>query len=41
MPSTFNAYRQYFKAGDYNQMSSDSTTNGAEVEFYRLTGKHG
>ncbi|NUR25315.1 MAG: hypothetical protein HOV83_05610 [Catenulispora sp.] len=40
IPSSFNAYRQYFKAGSYNQSSSDSTTNGAKVKFYALTVSH-
>ncbi|GAA4493257.1 polysaccharide lyase family 7 protein [Actinoallomurus oryzae] len=39
--SGFNAYHQYFKAGDYNQSSSNSTTNGAKVKFYALTVAHG
>ncbi|MGI5232563.1 polysaccharide lyase family 7 protein [Actinoallomurus sp. CA-142502] len=38
--SGFNAYHQYFKAGDYNQSSSSSTTNGAKVKFYALTVSH-
>jgi hypothetical protein len=40
IPSSFNAYHQYFKAGSYNQSSSDSTTNGAKVKFYALTIVH-
>jgi Alginate lyase len=40
VPSSFNAYKQYFKAGSYNQSSSDSTTNGAKVKFYSLTVSH-
>ncbi len=40
IPSSFNQYKQYFKAGSYNQSSSDSTTNGARVAFYGLTVKH-
>lgn len=39
--SGFDAYHQYFKAGDYNQSSSSSTTNGAKVKFYSLTVAHG
>ncbi|MGH3378668.1 MAG: polysaccharide lyase family 7 protein [Actinoallomurus sp.] len=39
--SAFNAYHQYFKAGDYNQSSSDSTSKGAKVKFYALTVRHG
>lgn len=38
--SDFFAYHQYFKAGDYNQSASDSTTNGAKVKFYALTVSH-
>ena len=41
IPTSFNPYRQYFKAGDYNQSSSDSTSNGAKVKFYALTIQHG
>lgn len=41
IPSSFNPYKQYFKAGSYNQSSSESTTNGAKVEFYVLTVSHG
>ncbi|GLY07053.1 polysaccharide lyase family 7 protein [Actinoplanes sp. NBRC 101535] len=41
IPSSFNPYRQYFKAGSYNQSSSESTTNGAKVKFYSLTVQHG
>jgi hypothetical protein len=37
----FYDYRQYFKAGDYNQSASDSTSNGAKVKFYSLTVSHG
>jgi hypothetical protein len=40
IPSSFNAYKQYFKAGSYNQSSSDSTSNGAKVKFYSLTVAH-
>ena len=40
IPSSFDAYHQYFKAGDYNQSSSSSTTNGAKVKFYSLTVSH-
>src|SRR5690348_9062191 len=40
IPTSFNAYHQYFKAGSYNQSSSDSTTNGAKVKFYSLTITH-
>ncbi|MCT9089062.1 polysaccharide lyase family 7 protein [Streptomyces sp. ASQP_92] len=41
IPSSFNSYRQYFKAGSYNQSSSNSTTKGARVAFYKLTVAHG
>jgi hypothetical protein len=40
IPTSFNPYRQYFKAGSYNQSSSDSTSNGAKVKFYALTVTH-
>ena len=40
IPSSFDAYKQYFKAGSYNQSSSNSTTNGARVAFYDLTVSH-
>jgi Alginate lyase len=36
IPSSFDQYHQYFKAGSYNQTSSDSTTNGARIVFYQL-----
>jgi hypothetical protein len=41
IPSSFNPYGMYFKAGSYNQSSSQSTTNGAKVKFYVLTVTHG
>ncbi|MFE2506980.1 polysaccharide lyase family 7 protein [Streptomyces naganishii] len=41
IPSSFKQYKQYFKAGSYNQSSSDSTTKGARVAFYRLDVSHG
>lgn len=41
VPSSFFPYKQYFKAGSYNQSSSDSTTKGARVAFYGLTVSHG
>ncbi|MGW0211407.1 polysaccharide lyase family 7 protein [Streptomyces sp. NPDC003233] len=41
IPSSLQRYKQYFKAGSYNQTSSDSTTNGARVAFYGLTVAHG
>jgi hypothetical protein len=40
IPSSFNQYHQYFKAGDYNQSSSTSTSNGAKVKFYALNVSH-
>ncbi len=40
IPSSFNPYHMYFKAGSYNQSSSDSTANGAKVKFYSLTVAH-
>jgi hypothetical protein len=40
IPSSFNGYRNYFKAGDYNQSASSSTSNGAKVKFYSLTVSH-
>ena len=39
--AAFRPYRQYFKAGSYNQSSSESTSNGAKVKFYSLTVRHG
>ncbi|MDH6622501.1 hypothetical protein M2271_000288 [Streptomyces sp. LBL] len=41
IPSSFFPYKQYFKAGSYNQSSSDSTTQGARVAFYGLNVSHG
>ncbi|MEU4426484.1 polysaccharide lyase family 7 protein [Actinoplanes sp. NPDC024001] len=41
IPAAFSPYRQYFKAGSYNQSSSESTSNGAKVKFYSLTVRHG
>jgi hypothetical protein len=38
--SSFDAYHQYFKAGDYNQSASSSTSNGAKVKFYSLSVSH-
>jgi hypothetical protein len=40
IPSSFNPYKMYFKAGSYNQSSSDSTSNGAKVKFYTLSVSH-
>lgn len=39
--SSFTKYDMYFKAGSYNQSSSNSTTKGARVAFYALTVHHG
>ena len=39
--SGFTSYHQYFKAGDYNQTASSSTSKGAKVKFYTLTVAHG
>jgi hypothetical protein len=39
--SSFNAYHMYFKAGDYDQSASSSTSVGAKVKFYALTVSHG
>jgi hypothetical protein len=41
IPDSFDRYHQYFKAGDYNQSASDSTSDGAKVKFYSLTVTHG
>lgn len=41
IPEPFFQYKQYFKAGSYNQSSSDSTEKGARVGFYGLTVSHG
>jgi hypothetical protein len=41
IPSSFFPYKQYFKAGSYNQSSSESTTKGARVAFYGLKVSHG
>ncbi|MHA6765417.1 polysaccharide lyase family 7 protein [Streptacidiphilus sp. PAMC 29251] len=40
IPSSFYPYKNYFKAGSYNQSSSSSTTKGARVAFYGLTVSH-
>jgi hypothetical protein len=40
IPSSFDKYKVYFKAGSYNQSSSSSTTKGARVAFYALTVSH-
>lgn len=41
IPSSFDQYNMYFKAGSYNQSSSNSTTKGARVAFYALSVHHG
>lgn len=41
LPSSFNGYPMYFKAGDYDQTSGSSSTVGAKVQFYALTIHHG
>ena len=40
VPSPFNGYPMYFKAGDYDQSSGSSSSVGAQVQFYALTVKH-
>ena len=40
IPSSFNGYAEYFKAGDYDQSSGSSSSVGAKVQFYALTVKH-
>ena len=40
VPSSFASYPMYFKAGDYNQSSSSSSTVGALVHFYALAFSH-
>jgi hypothetical protein len=41
MPSSFNGYPMYFKAGDYDQSSGSSSSVGAKVQFYALSVYHG
>jgi hypothetical protein len=41
LPSAFNGYTMYFKAGDYDQTSGSSSSVGAKVRFYALTIHHG
>ncbi|MFB7781020.1 polysaccharide lyase family 7 protein [Streptomyces bauhiniae] len=38
--NSFKSYKQYFKAGAYNQSASGSSTNGARVTFYSLAVSH-
>jgi Alginate lyase len=40
MSSTFKGYGMYFKAGDYDQSTGNSSTVGAKVEFYALNFSH-
>ncbi|HEY4458382.1 MAG TPA: polysaccharide lyase family 7 protein, partial [Pseudonocardiaceae bacterium] len=40
IPSSWNGYKQYFKAGDYDQTSGSSSSVGAKVQFYALTVQH-
>ncbi|AGL19835.1 polysaccharide lyase family 7 protein [Actinoplanes sp. N902-109] len=40
IPPSFDPYKQYFKAGSYNQSSSESTADGAKVKFYSLSVAH-
>jgi hypothetical protein len=41
MPSSFNGYPMYFKAGDYDQSAGSSASVGAKVQFYALAVHHG
>jgi hypothetical protein len=40
VPSSFSGYPMYFKAGDYNQSSSGSSSVGALVHFHALSYSH-
>lgn len=40
IPSSFDSYQQYFKAGDYDQSSGSSSSVGAKVRFYALSIRH-
>jgi hypothetical protein len=40
MPSTFNGYGEYFKAGDYDQTAGTDASVGATVKFYALQVTH-
>ncbi len=40
MPSSFNGYGMYFKAGDYDQTAGTDPTVGATVKFYALQVSH-
>jgi len=39
--SSFNGIKMYFKAGDYDQSTGNSSTVGARVQFYALSIFHG
>jgi hypothetical protein len=41
MPSSFDGYGQYFKAGDYDQSVGSDAGVGASVKFYALQVTHG
>jgi hypothetical protein len=40
MDPSFNGQKMYFKAGDYNQSTSGSSTVGSKVAFYALSFSH-
>ncbi|HEX4705453.1 MAG TPA: polysaccharide lyase family 7 protein [Pseudonocardiaceae bacterium] len=40
LPSSFNGFPMYFKAGDYDQSTGGSSTVGAKVQFYALSVMH-
>jgi hypothetical protein len=40
IPSGWNGFPQYFKAGDYDQTAGSSSTVGARVQFYALSFSH-
>ncbi|HEV3171784.1 MAG TPA: polysaccharide lyase family 7 protein [Actinocrinis sp.] len=39
-PSSFDGYKMYFKAGDYDQSTGSSSKVGARVHFYALSFSH-
>jgi hypothetical protein len=41
LPSSFNGFPMYFKAGDYDQSAGSNSSVGAKVQFYALTIHHG
>lgn len=41
LPSSFNGFPMYFKAGDYDQSAGSNGSVGAKVQFYALTIHHG